>query len=679
MSSRQTRLRELLLLTGLCGFFFFFRLSGIGLVGPDEPRYAQVAREMLARHDWVTPVLYHHTWLEKPILLYWGEMLSYSVFGVSDWAARVPSAVAATLLVFGTFLAVRRIRYTARLDAALMVASSVLILGFARAAATDMLLASPWCLSLLAWFLWYHSEDRVAHICPPLANVGERKARSEPASNRDFELTGHPERSEGPQLSPNLQSPSQLSNPQSILPYPQEPAADQATGGNPVPRVYLLAFYALNALATLAKGPVAPALAAFVLIAFCLTQRNPRAIVRTLHPRGLAVFFAVAAPWYVLVQLRTPEFFRVFFLQHNLARFGSNLYRHHQPFWYYLPVALVATLPWTVWLFHGLADSVRALASPYLPPSGQCGEAECSHLASNRAFELKGHPERSEGPQHGANIEQRPELSNQQSISTGAPYLPSFGRCWNAEAADPAAPSYTFEIFLFLWALIPIAFFSISRSKLPGYILPSIPALLILTAVAVHRRAARGERPRWTSIAAHAILLSALAAAGCVAPRLIFKLPLSPAGLMLAAFAGTAIFLLTALPLLTSGWRFLHFVTLLPVVLAVGFILRGFAPALDATQSARPIAALIQQINAQPTGQPDASLVATFALSRNTAFGLAFYLNRRVDPYEGLEVSPAVFELPPAIPAAAHLLVTRDVTRDVTGNAPLPALRLLLA
>ena len=634
MSSRQTRLRELLLLTGLCGFFFFFRLSAIGLVGPDEPRYAQVAREMLARHDWVTPVLYHHTWLEKPILLFWGEMLSYSVFGVSDWAARVPSAVAATLLVFGTFLAVRRIRYTARLDAALMVASSVLILGFARAAATDMLLASPWCLSLLAWFLWYQSN-----------------------SQHDFDLKCHPERSEGSQHGPNLQSGPQLSNQPSISQSSPAPAPEQAAGGPYLPSARsrsdvscrvpggeaasgkcgeaesshleglppvadvgtgklpaLCLFYALNALAALAKGPVAPALAALVLIAFCLTQRNPRAIVRTLHPLGLAVFFAVAAPWYVLVQLRTPEFFRVFFLQHNLARFGSNLYRHHQPFWYYLPVALIATLPWTVWLFHGLADALSAL---------------------RRA---------------------------------GGPHLPSFGRCGTSAAEN--APSYTFEIFLFLWALIPIAFFSISRSKLPGYILPSIPALLILAAVAVHRRAARDERPPWTSIAAHAILLSALAAAGCIAPRLAFKLPPSPAGLMLAAFAGTAIFLLTALPLLTSGWRFLHFVTLLPVVLAVGFILRGLAPALDATQSARPIAALIQQID-QQSAQPDAPPVATFALSRNTAFGLAFYLNRRVDPYEGLEISPAVYELPPAIPAAAHLLVSRD--------ASLPALRLLLA
>ena len=77
----QNRVRELLLLIGLCGFFFFFRLSGIGLLGPDEPRYAQVAREMLDGHNWVTPMLYGHPWLEKPILLYWGEMLSYRAFG----------------------------------------------------------------------------------------------------------------------------------------------------------------------------------------------------------------------------------------------------------------------------------------------------------------------------------------------------------------------------------------------------------------------------------------------------------------------------------------------------------------------------------------------------------------------------------------------------------------------
>jgi len=57
-----------LLLTGFCGFLFFFGLAYFGLLGADEPRYAQVAREMLARHDWITPMLGGTPWLEKPVL-----------------------------------------------------------------------------------------------------------------------------------------------------------------------------------------------------------------------------------------------------------------------------------------------------------------------------------------------------------------------------------------------------------------------------------------------------------------------------------------------------------------------------------------------------------------------------------------------------------------------------------
>ncbi len=110
----------------------------------------------------------------------------------------------------------------------------------------------------------------------------------------------------------------------------------------------------------------------------------------------------------------------------------------------------------------------------------------------------------------------------------------------------------------------------------------------------------------------------------------------------------------------------MRFVTLLPLILAVGFVLRGLAPAVDATESTRPIAQLLQQID-----PPGPLPLATFSLGRNTAFGLAFYLNRPVAPYEGLEISPAVYELPAAIPASAHILVTRD--------GALPALGLLLS
>ena len=137
-SQRTAIIAESLTLAIFCGFLFFYGLGSFGLVGADEPRYAQIAREMLARHDWVTPILNGTAWLEKPVLYYWGAMLSYKLFGVSDWAARVPSAVMATLLVFSVYLFLRRFRPGSQLDGALIVAASAAVIGFARAASTDM-------------------------------------------------------------------------------------------------------------------------------------------------------------------------------------------------------------------------------------------------------------------------------------------------------------------------------------------------------------------------------------------------------------------------------------------------------------------------------------------------------------------------------------------------------------
>ena len=76
-----------------CGFLFFYGLGAFGLLGADEPRYAQVAREMLDRSDWVTPTLLGKPWLEKPVLYYWQAMLSFRAAGVSDRAARLPAAL----------------------------------------------------------------------------------------------------------------------------------------------------------------------------------------------------------------------------------------------------------------------------------------------------------------------------------------------------------------------------------------------------------------------------------------------------------------------------------------------------------------------------------------------------------------------------------------------------------
>src|SRR3979411_528267 len=82
----------LLLFFGIAAFYFW----GFGLlplVGPDEPRYAEVAREMFARHDLITPTLGGLPWFEKPPLLYWLMVASYRVIGVTEYAARLGPAV----------------------------------------------------------------------------------------------------------------------------------------------------------------------------------------------------------------------------------------------------------------------------------------------------------------------------------------------------------------------------------------------------------------------------------------------------------------------------------------------------------------------------------------------------------------------------------------------------------
>src|SRR6185503_6517782 len=61
--------------------FYFYGLGSFPLLGPDEPRYAQVAREMFLRHDWITPTLGGHTWFEKPALLYWMQIAAFKLFG----------------------------------------------------------------------------------------------------------------------------------------------------------------------------------------------------------------------------------------------------------------------------------------------------------------------------------------------------------------------------------------------------------------------------------------------------------------------------------------------------------------------------------------------------------------------------------------------------------------------
>src|SRR5215471_14552144 len=188
--------REMAFLILVSGFLLLYGLipsvggDQLGLVGADEPRYAQIAREMLAAHSaachtvdakvfprslhradlrasWhclvggtVTPILYGKPWLEKPALYYWRAMGFFKEFGVSDWSARLPSSSGAFALIILIFLHMRRFRPGGHLDAALITTSCVAIVSFARGASTDMQLAAPFCIGMLGWYAWYETGKK---------------------------------------------------------------------------------------------------------------------------------------------------------------------------------------------------------------------------------------------------------------------------------------------------------------------------------------------------------------------------------------------------------------------------------------------------------------------------------------------------------------------------------------
>jgi len=142
-------------------FVVFFQLGTRGLNEPDEGRYAEIGREMAASGDFITPRFNGVIHLAKPPLTYWLIGLSIRVFGVNEWAARLPSALAA----LGTLLAVYLLARSAcggrtGLLAVMVLLSSALFFGVARLITTDMLLTCFVTWSVWSLWRWYVSADR---------------------------------------------------------------------------------------------------------------------------------------------------------------------------------------------------------------------------------------------------------------------------------------------------------------------------------------------------------------------------------------------------------------------------------------------------------------------------------------------------------------------------------------
>jgi 4-amino-4-deoxy-L-arabinose transferase-like glycosyltransferase len=151
----------LLLLAGACYIFFFHGLATIGLLGPDEPRYASISREMYQSGDYITPRLNGEPWFEKPALLYWLSALGFGIFGVGEFAARLPSALAAAATIFFMYFVARKL--WGRLVAAwasLILVSCAGYVAFGRAASMDMLLTACLTSAFLSFLMGYNLNPR---------------------------------------------------------------------------------------------------------------------------------------------------------------------------------------------------------------------------------------------------------------------------------------------------------------------------------------------------------------------------------------------------------------------------------------------------------------------------------------------------------------------------------------
>jgi 4-amino-4-deoxy-L-arabinose transferase-like glycosyltransferase len=136
--------------------FYLYGLGRLPLLGPDEPRYAQVAREMFLSGDFVTPTLGSYTWFEKPALLYWLIVGAFKVFGVSEWSARFGPAMCGLLTITAVWVVGRQLDKNEPRGFAfwslLVMATCLGLIVFSRAASFDVVITMTTTWSL-AFFL----------------------------------------------------------------------------------------------------------------------------------------------------------------------------------------------------------------------------------------------------------------------------------------------------------------------------------------------------------------------------------------------------------------------------------------------------------------------------------------------------------------------------------------------
>ena len=90
---KQLEKNSLLIIAGLVLFTIMFGIGGVPLLDPDEPVYAETAREMIQFNDFLSPRIFGNYWYDKPPMYYWLVAFSQMLFGYTEFAARFPAAL----------------------------------------------------------------------------------------------------------------------------------------------------------------------------------------------------------------------------------------------------------------------------------------------------------------------------------------------------------------------------------------------------------------------------------------------------------------------------------------------------------------------------------------------------------------------------------------------------------
>ncbi|MSQ18770.1 MAG: glycosyltransferase family 39 protein [Betaproteobacteria bacterium] len=241
-------------------------------------------------------------------------------------------------------------------------------------------------------------------------------------------------------------------------------------------RVWMIAAWAAMALAVLSKGLIGIVLPAGAIGLYILWQRDWSLIRRMHWLSGLTVFALLAAPWFILVSMRNPEFVEFFFIREHFMRFLTKIHGRAAPWWTFFPILLAGTLPFTLGLWHAAREGIRRTPGHFQPVR-----------------------------------------------------------------------------LLSVWVVVVFAFFSLSSSKLPSYMLPITPALAVLIAIPLMRCSTRALAWQWLPITGLGLIIMIMAYVWpTLGTRTEDVVPLAPAyakwviGAGLSLAAGSSIALLIA-------------------------------------------------------------------------------------------------------------------------------------